>query len=444
MINNIGVTLLNKAAFAKVHFPYPWFLSAVHMLCNYIGSMIIFWTLRGTTVDGKTGTRTNSSITTGSTSSETFSDIEKLQGRSSPSNHQQLPLAARILGGHIDRKVLDTRGYRFMLAFSVLFSMNIAIGNVSLNYVSVNFNQVMRSLVPAITIALGLCLGKYFSFQRKLAVVPIMMGVAMACFGDMSYTAFGFFVTLFCVFLAALKAVASGEMLTGDLKLHPVDLLAHMAPLAMIQCLIVALLSGEIHDIIARWNTDLSPFTVDIFPMLIVWMSGFASFTLNISSLQANKLTSPLTLCIAANVKQVIMILLGTVIFETIVTPLNGGGIAVVLLGSAWYSYVSVMEKSNTTSSSSTTTSSEQQLTSTNYSKIDSHGDGIHTLGSDDDIDDDDNNMNGSNNNSVNSNTMMMGDDDDINKEEVSSLLRTTTTSTTSEKRGSKTSLLVV
>lgn len=113
-LNNIGVTLLNKAAFHSVKFDYPYFLSAVHMACNSFGARMVFWSLErtknATTGDSKTGA-------------------------------VEANIVTRLLGA-ITRQTLDTKGQRLILAFSVIFSLNIAIGNVSLKYVSVNFNQV--------------------------------------------------------------------------------------------------------------------------------------------------------------------------------------------------------------------------------------------------------------------------------------------------------------
>eukprot|EP00539_Tryblionella_compressa_P002471 CAMPEP_0178741724 /NCGR_PEP_ID=MMETSP0744-20121128/5298_1 /TAXON_ID=913974 /ORGANISM="Nitzschia punctata, Strain CCMP561" /LENGTH=388 /DNA_ID=CAMNT_0020394627 /DNA_START=102 /DNA_END=1268 /DNA_ORIENTATION=+ len=296
-----------------VDFQYPYFLSFVHMFCNSLGTQYVFWRIKR---DDKL---------------QTESKMQKWLG-------------------HLVRKDLDKTGNWYIRWFSLIFSLNIAIGNVSLQHVSVNFNQVMRSLVPFFTILMGLTVGKTFTARRILSVIPLIVGVAMACFGDMTYDTLGFIYTLSCVLLAALKAVVAGEMLTGSLKLHPVDLLGHLAPLAMIQCICMSVITGEVYEILKRPELYLT----DLRPMMVVMFSGICSFSLNITSLMTNKLTSPLTLTIAGNVKQVMMIAISTVIFATPITPLNGLGIVVVLIGSAIYSFVSLQEKKSSQSEAST------------------------------------------------------------------------------------------
>ena len=287
MINNILVTILNKAAFAKLDFKYPYALSTIHMVCNITGAQIYF-----------------------------------------------------LLSRSVKPKTLDSGNWKSVLWFSVIFSLNIAIGNTSLRYVSVNFNQVLRALVPVIVMLISIFYyGKIFSMDRKLSVVPIVIGVSMAFYGDLSYTALGAFYTVACVVLAALKAVVGGEILTGDLKLHEIDLLAKMCPLAMVQIGIVSVLTGEVEEIWDRRQELLAG------PVLqVVLLSGLLSFSLNVSSFIANKVTSALTLCIAANVKQVLLVLFGTLYFGDEVTAINAAGIATVFIGSFRYGYVSVLE----------------------------------------------------------------------------------------------------
>lgn len=289
MANNILVTILNKAAFAKVDFKYPYTLSTVHMACNILGAQLFFL----------------------------FSRTTK-------------------------PKQIEAHSRKSIFLFSIIFSLNIAIGNISLRWVSVNFNQVCRSLVPVFVMVISMAwYNKTFSYNRKLAVVPIVVGVALTFYGDMSFTNIGAFYTILCVLFAALKAIVSGELLTGELKLHPIDLLLKMCPLAMIEIGAFAVGTGEITEISGKLDSLLNSAA----PQVVI-LSGILSFSLNVTSFIANKITSPLTLCIAANVKQVLSVCFGTLYFGDHVSLINGLGIVIVIAGSFKYGLVSLSEKS--------------------------------------------------------------------------------------------------
>lgn len=73
-----------------------------------------------------------------------------------------------------------------------------------------------------------------------------------------------------------------------------------MAPLAFVQMTVIAFLDGEVADMLDNWETLSSGWA-----LWIVAMTGVGSFSLNLCSLMANKVTSPLTLSIMANIKQV-------------------------------------------------------------------------------------------------------------------------------------------
>lgn len=123
---NLALTLYNKIALNV--FPYPWSLTAIHSLCAAVGCY--FCEKRGY-----------------------FKSSVKL--------------------GQKENLIL--------FAFSALYTVNIAVSNVSLNLVSVPLHQVIRSLTPLFTIILSLSFfGKSFKFMTYMSLVPVIVGVALA------------------------------------------------------------------------------------------------------------------------------------------------------------------------------------------------------------------------------------------------------------------------
>lgn len=196
----------------------------------------------------------------------------------------------------------------------------------------------MRALVPAATVVLSmLILNRTFSLQRKLSLLPIATGVYIACTGDNTFTTFGLVITIVAVCFAAVKAVLSSKFLTGDLKLHPVDLVLHQAPLSALWCFFIIFLTGE--DKVIRENL---PELQAQLPWFL--LTGIMSFTLNISSFFANKVTSALTLTVCGNVKQTVVIFLSIYLNNDVLTAQKAFGILIVICGGGLYSYIGYKE----------------------------------------------------------------------------------------------------
>lgn len=68
-----------------------------------------------------------------------------------------------------------------LVAFSSLYTVNIAVSNLSLNLVTVPLHQVVRSTTPLFTIVISILLfGKSYLFQTYMSLVPVVIGVCLA------------------------------------------------------------------------------------------------------------------------------------------------------------------------------------------------------------------------------------------------------------------------
>ncbi|KAL1925749.1 uncharacterized protein VTP21DRAFT_632 [Calcarisporiella thermophila] len=253
--------------------------------------------------------------------------------------------------GYFRPTKLGDRESLIMLVFSVLYTINIAISNVSLNLVTVPFHQVVRAITPLFTILLSIVfLKKSYSVVIYISLIPVVLGVAFATFGDYNFTPMGFFLTVLGTILAALKTVIANRVQVGRFKLHPLDLLLRMSPLAFLQTMVYAQLTGELADLFTFFR-ELD-FHSAYLLVGVLLANGFIAFFLNIVSFTANKRTSALTMTVAANVKQVLTIVLSVLIFNLRISGMNGVGILLTLIGGAWYTNIELKERKEQRSTS--------------------------------------------------------------------------------------------
>ncbi len=190
--------------------------------------------------------------------------------------------------------------------------------------VTIPFHQVVRATTPVFTVLIY-----HFIYQASYStltycsLIPVIAGVGLATYGDYAATTLGFIVTLLGAFLAAVKTVTTNRIQTGSLRLSAMEILHRMSPLALVQSLAFASLFGEIehfrkHAVVER------RLNINIIAMLLV--NGIIAFGLNVISFAANKMVGALTMTVAANVKQILTIVLSVAFFKLIVGTMHALG----------------------------------------------------------------------------------------------------------------------
>jgi hypothetical protein len=108
--------------------------------------------------------------------------------------------------GYFTLSHLGRRENLALVIFSILFTANIAVSNLSLAMVSVPFYQTMRMLCPMFTVFIyRLWYKRKYSALTYVSLLPLVIGAGMTTAGEMSFSDAGFLLTIFGVVLAAVK-----------------------------------------------------------------------------------------------------------------------------------------------------------------------------------------------------------------------------------------------
>ena len=190
--------------------------------------------------------------------------------------------------------------------------------------VTIPFHQVVRATTPVFTVMIYRVLfHASYSNATYSSLVPVIVGVGLATYGDYAATILGFIMTLCGAFLAAVKTVTTNRIQTGSLRLSAMEVLYRMSPLALVQSLVLAYLSGEM----AAFQTYmLVEHRLSIKIIVVLVVNGVIAFGLNVISFAANKKVGALTMTVAANVKQILTIVLSVAFFKLVVGKMHALG----------------------------------------------------------------------------------------------------------------------
>uniref|UniRef100_A0A0G4GJR9 Sugar phosphate transporter domain-containing protein n=1 Tax=Chromera velia CCMP2878 TaxID=1169474 RepID=A0A0G4GJR9_9ALVE len=256
-ILNIVITVYSKVIFSVHEFPYSFLMTAIHMAVTMTGVATGFAT-----------------------------------------------------GFFKARAQLSGESLLKLVQFSFVFTLNIWLSNAALNAVSIEMHQVVRSLVPIATMVISLLLyNKAYSWSLLPSVAMICGGVILTVSGAPSVEASGLAITVASLFMASVKGIMTQQMQVGDLGLSAPELLLYMSPMALVELLVAAEVSGEISSLIESGGVS-STLGWHLFGV------GLVACALNVVSFRSAGLATPLTMNVLSNIKQVLTCVLGVILFN--------------------------------------------------------------------------------------------------------------------------------
>ena len=297
---NLGLTLYNKIVL--VTFPFPYTLTAIHAFCGSVGCYILH----------------ERDFYVSKIRRTSFPPLLAIQPPplgpgttdSSPKHH---PLGLQCPLHHQHRRLQSLATTRDHPR-----TANHSQKRISRPILkpALQFHQVVRAASPLFTIVLAYFMtGATASTVKVLSLLPVVAGVGFTTYGDYYFTYWGLVLTLFGTLLASLKTVVtnllqngkplrgstandrlttSGTTAQSGIKLHPLDLLGRMSPLAFIQCVIYGWATGELEGVSKFGATYM-----DKKKFLALCINGIIAFGLNVVSFTANKKSGPLAISVA-------------------------------------------------------------------------------------------------------------------------------------------------
>jgi hypothetical protein len=156
---------------------------------------------------------------------------------------QLLARYTSLLDGRKTVKMTGRVYLRAILPIGIFFSLSLICGNLTYLYLSVAFIQMLKAAAPVAVLFTSWCWGVANPNMRTLInILVIVMGVALASFGEIQFSWVGFLFQLGGIVFEAMRLVMIQVMLSEDgQRMDPLVSLYYYAPVCAVMNFFVAL-----------------------------------------------------------------------------------------------------------------------------------------------------------------------------------------------------------
>jgi solute carrier family 35 protein E3 len=222
----------------------------------------------------------------------------------------------------------------FISVYSLVQGMAIVCSNINLQYNSIGVYQMSKLAVIPVMVFTETVLKwrEVPSLQIGVSLFIVMIGVGLATVHDVTVTMVGLFWASLAVF-----SIASVQIMGGRQKqqsLSPLQLL-HIStgPTA----LMLSIATPYMDNLPLFYAHGLTNYE-----LFLIVLSGVVSVAINFTVLAIIGDTSPVTYQVLGHLKSVSLLIVGTLMFKSPISPLQFFGICLALIGTARYGQLKV------------------------------------------------------------------------------------------------------
>jgi len=243
---------------------------------------------------------------------------------------QLLARFTTLLDGRKRVKMTGRVYLRAIVPIGAAFSMSLICGNLTYLYLSVSFIQMIKAFTPVAVLVIGWVLQVDKVDLKKLGnVALIVIGVALASFGEIDFVLIGFLYQLGGIVFEATRICMVEKLLNGDeFKMDPLVSLYYFAPVCAAMNVVIALL----------WEvpkcTMAEVYGVGLWTF---FLNALVAFALNCSVVFLIGRTSGLVLTLCGVLKDIMLVAFSVLVWGTPMSGLQAFGYSIAICGMLYY-----------------------------------------------------------------------------------------------------------